>query len=223
MAGVRLSELDVAENLNPGHTSVKVSVFPFSKFPGVDIILGPEMRSTGEVMGIDADFPVAFAKAQMAGGTKIPDSGSVFISMRESDKPAILESAKLLVEMGFTLHATAGTHQWLAQHGIESHQIKKIAEGRPNAQDLIAGGKLNLVFNTPTKKGMTTDEGKLRAAAIRFGVPIITTVTGADAMVKAIAALRHAGWDVCPLQQYHPHYKEGRWVNRRVMETSVEI
>src|SRR5688572_22663692 len=145
MAGVRLGDMDVQENLRPPHTAVKESVFPFSKFPGVDIILGPEMRSTGEVMGIDTDFPIAFAKSQMAASTILPMSGNVFLSVRDSDKQAILEPARQLLKLGFTIYSTGGTQAWLGQHGVASEPIKKISEGRPHALDMVKNKQVQLI------------------------------------------------------------------------------
>src|SRR5689334_8832283 len=137
MAGKTLAELGVKEQPDPKHTSVKEVVFPFSKFPGVDVILGPEMRSTGEVMGIDQNFPLAFAKSQLAAGTNLPTSGNVFISLRKEDQPQIVPVAKILSELGFTILATEGTHELLAKNDIESQRIKKLSEGRPNIKDFI--------------------------------------------------------------------------------------
>jgi len=210
MAGVKLAELDIAENYRPGHTSVKESVFPFSKFPGVDIILGPEMRSTGEVMGADVSYPVAFAKSQMAAGTTLPRGGDVFFSLRSSDKtPTMLDVARQLAELGFKVYSTRGTADWLRDAGIGVTQLNKISEGEPNALHLIQDGKLTLIINTPTQKGMKTDEGHLRAAAVRFNVPIVTTTTGAAAAVRAIAALRAGAWGVKALQDHYPDYRNG--------------
>ncbi|MEM1027883.1 MAG: hypothetical protein AAGJ38_07345 [Planctomycetota bacterium] len=210
MAGKQLDELDVTEEVTPTHTSIKESVFPFGKFPGVDVILGPEMRSTGECMGADADFPVAFAKAQMAAGSKLPLEGKVFLSVRESDKPALPEVARALVEQGFEVLTTRGTHQYLNEQGIETTRVKKIQEGgRPNALDLMKNGELALIINTPTRKGAGTDEGKLRATAIRNGVPMITTMTAVKVAVQAIAALRKNDWGVKSLQEYFPETARG--------------
>ncbi len=202
MVGKSLDELGIQELPDPGHTSVKEVVFPFSKFPGVDVILGPEMRSTGEVMGIDASFAVAFAKGQFAAGTTLPREGNVFVTVREQDQALIVPVARMLVEMGFTLIATSGTHAELSKHGVVSAQINKLSEGRPNIKDYIKNGKVQLIINTPTKKGPQTDEGKIRAMAVLHKIPMITTVTGALAAVKAIAAIRQADWGVKPLQEY---------------------
>ncbi len=204
MAGKSLADLGVTQEFTPTQTSVKESVFPFSKFPGVDIILGPEMRSTGEVMGIDSSFPIAFAKSQMAAGTLLPTGGKVFVSVRESDKKAIVEVARKLVEMGFTVLTTSGTRAFLKQHGVATEAVKKISEGRPNCIDLIKNRELALIINTPTKKGLNTDEGKLRSTAVRFNIATITTMTAAAAVVQAIEALRAKSWGVSALQDYFP-------------------
>jgi carbamoyl-phosphate synthase large subunit len=211
MAGCQLDELDVAENYLPAHTSVKESVFPFSKFPGVDVILGPEMRSTGEVMGVDAHFPLAFAKSQMAAWAPLPTRGNVFLSLRDTDKrPHMAALAKGIVDEGLTIYATPGTHDWLAEQNIASQRLNKISEARPNAIDMIKNHELALIFNTPTRKGMNTDEGKLRSMAVRYGITMITTTTGAAAAVQAIGALRHGAWSVKTVQDYYPQYKTGQ-------------
>jgi carbamoyl-phosphate synthase large subunit len=181
---------------------VKESVFPFSKFPGVDVILGPEMRSTGEVMGIDASFPIAFAKSQMAAGTMLPTKGKAFVSVRDSDKAGVIGVAKGLVAMGFEVVTTGGTHRHLTENGVKTTRINKISEGRPNCIDLIKNREIHLIINTPTRKGLKTDEGMLRSTAVRFNVPMITTITGARAGVLAIAALRNDDWKVQALQDY---------------------
>ena len=204
MMGESLDSLGVEGEVVPEHVSVKESVFPFGRFPGVDVILGPEMRSTGEVMGIGEDFAMAFAKSQMAAGAALPLEGQVFLSVREADKPGLVEVARRLVGMGFTLRATPGTRAYLASHEVESQEVYKLASGRrPNAADLIKNHELDLMINTPTKKGIGTDEGKLRALAVRFGIPMITTVTAAAAAVRGIAALREGRWGVKALQEYH--------------------
>ncbi len=204
MIGKQLSELGVTEEIVPSHTSVKESVFPFSKFPGVDVILGPEMRSTGECMGADLNFPMAFAKSQMSAGVPLPTEGKVFLSVRNSDKSAVEPIARGLVEMGFEVCTTGGTHAHLLKCGVETVRLHKISEGRPNAVDLIKNGEIGLVINTPTRKGAATDEAKLRATAIRFNTPMITTLTAASCAVEAIAALREGAWEVRALQDYFP-------------------
>jgi carbamoyl-phosphate synthase large subunit len=202
MIGHSLAELGFVEPTPPPHVSVKEVVFPFTKFPGVDVILGPEMRSTGEVMGIDMSFPMAFAKAQIAAGTVLPTSGTVFLSVRDSDKGAIVPVAQLLAKAGFKLTATGGTYDALARHGIEATRLSKLAEGRPNIRDLIKNGQVQLIVNTPTKKGPQTDEGKIRAMAVMSRVPMLTTVTAGHAAAQAILALQQGDWTVRPLQEY---------------------
>jgi carbamoyl-phosphate synthase large subunit len=208
MAGKSLSELGVRELPPPRHVSVKEVVFPFNKFPGVDIILGPEMRSTGEVMGIDADFPHAFAKSQIAAGTVLPASGNVFISVRNEDKQAIAPIAKALSEMGFQILATPGTYDELRKSDIPATRISKLAEGRPNIKDYIKNGRVQLIINTPTRKGPATDEGKIRALSVMNKIPIVTTITGASAAARAIKATQSGGWGVKPLQAYFARTSE---------------
>ena len=202
MAGKSLVELNVQEQPDPQHTSVKEVVFPFAKFPGVDVILGPEMRSTGEVMGIDLNFPMAFAKSQLAAGTMLPTKGAVFISVRDADKPDIIPAARVLDQCGFEILASSGTYDVLSRHDIPATRITKISEGRPNIIDYIKNGKVQLLINTPTKKGPQTDEGKIRATATLNRIPIVTTITGANAAARAIQALQASDWSVRPLQEY---------------------
>ncbi|MCC7146938.1 MAG: carbamoyl-phosphate synthase large subunit [Phycisphaeraceae bacterium] len=204
MAGHQLADLGVTAEVTPTHTSVKESVFPFNKFPGVDVILGPEMRSTGEVMGIDPQFALAFAKSQMAANTLLPTKGKIFLSVRDSDKRHLLDLARPLAAMGFEVITTAGTCAFLAQQGVKTQALKKIGEGRPNAIDMIKNHELALIIITPTRKGISSDEGRLRATAVRFNVPMITTITGARAAVSAMQALRRGDWTVRALQDYFP-------------------
>jgi carbamoyl-phosphate synthase large subunit len=206
MMGASLRDLGAEEVPNTGFFSVKEVVLPFAKFPGVDVILGPEMRSTGEVMGMHRSLPVALAKSQMAAGVTLPTQGNVFMSIRDSDKPHCIEIARLLVSMGFTVYTTGGTHELLGQHSINSVLLPKVSEGaRPNILDKIANGEIQLILNTPTRKGANTDEGRIRATAVRNNVPMITTITGARAAVQAIAALRAGTWTVSAIQDYFPH------------------
>jgi carbamoyl-phosphate synthase large subunit len=202
MAGKSLAELNFIEPTPPKHISVKEVVFPFTKFPGVDVILGPEMRSTGEVMGIDYNFPLAFAKSQIAAGTVLPTRGNVFLSVNDHDKPAIVPVARMLADAGFTLLATAGTFDVLFNNDISATRLSKLAEGRPNIRDLIKNGKVQLIVNTPTRKGPDTDEGKIRALALTNRVPMMTTVTAAHAAAMAIVELQKGDWEVRPLQEY---------------------
>jgi len=206
MMGASLETLGARELPDTGFFSVKESVFPFTKFPGVDVVLGPEMRSTGEVMGMDTSLAVAVAKVQMAAGRKIPLSGDVFLSVRESDKYHRVELARHLVSIGFTVCTTEGTHELLRSHSVETKLLRKISEGaRPNILDKLANGEIHLIINTPTRKGARTDEGKIRATAVRAGVPMCTTITGARAVVNAIAAPRAGAWSVAAVQDYFPH------------------
>jgi carbamoyl-phosphate synthase large subunit len=202
MAGHSLAQLGVTEQPDPAHTSVKESVFPFAKFPGVDVILGPEMRSTGEVMGIDRNFELAFAKSQVAAGTVLPTKGTAFISVRDADKDGIVPIARLLGGLGINLVATSGTFDRLAAEDIPATRLSKLAEGRPNIKDLIKNGKVQLIINTPTRKGPQTDEGKIRALAVLHKVPIVTTLTAANAAARAIQEMQKGDWGVQPLQAY---------------------
>jgi carbamoyl-phosphate synthase large subunit len=189
MAGKTLAELGQMTEPWPKYTSVKESVFPFVRFAGVDIILGPEMRSTGEVMGIDESFPIAFAKSQVAAGNSLPRDGTVFISMAGRDKAPMIEGARKLQELGFKLVGTSGTARALRDAGVEIETIRKVQEGRPNLLDLLANGDIQLIFNTPSGKGARTDEGRIRSAAVAYGVPCVTTLAGSLAAIRAIDAL----------------------------------
>ena len=204
MVGQTLDELGLTEEVTPRHFSVKESVFPFNKFPGVDIILGPEMRSTGEVMGIDDSFPMAFAKSQMAAGSPLPLSGTVFLSVTDRDKAEVVPIARALAEMGYHLLATRGTAAALRQAGIEVEEVHKLKEGRPNLIDHRKNGRIALVINTPSGKGPRTDEGVIRAAAVAHGVTCITTLSAAQAAVEACRALRNHKLTVAALQDRFP-------------------
>jgi carbamoyl-phosphate synthase large subunit len=206
MMGASLDRLGVEEVPDSGYNAVKEPAFPFDRFPGVDVILGPEMRSTGEVMGLDRSLPIAMAKAWMSVGTMLPTEGNVFLSVRESDKHHVIEIARQLVSMGFTVFTTDGTHQHLLTYSVDTEPLRKISEGaRPNILDKLANGEIQLIINTPTRKGARTDEGHIRATAVRAGVPMATTITGARAVVQAIAALRAGHWSVAALQDCFPH------------------
>jgi len=187
----------------PTYSSVKESVFPFNKFPGVDCILGPEMRSTGEVMGIDSSFPLAFAKAEMAAGTKLPQSGTVLLSVNDHDKPLIVPIAREFAEMGFRIISTLRTREALLAAGIQAELVKKVqdAEG-PYLIDMIHNGQVDLLINTPIYWGSAATESRIRSAAVMHNIPLITTITGARAAVRAIRAMRQGEWSVRPLQEY---------------------
>ncbi|QDT94134.1 carbamoyl-phosphate synthase large subunit [Gimesia algae] len=189
MAGVSLLEQGITKEPVPKHTSVKESVFPFSRFLGVDIILGPEMRSTGEVMGISDGFAMAFAKSQLAASTSLPSEGTVFISMADVYKDMIIEPARRLIELGFKIVSTSGTARVLKEAGLEVATVKKLKEGRPNLLDMMANQEVQFIFNTPSGKGSRTDEGKIRSASVSYGVTCVTTIPGCLAVVKALEAL----------------------------------
>ncbi len=202
MVGKTLDELDLHEEHIPKHFSVKESVFPFNKFPGVDIILGPEMRSTGEVMGIDDTFPIAYAKSQMAASATLPSEGSmIFLSVADHDKREILPTAQKLANLGYKLISTRGTAKALQEAGIEVEEIPKIQEGRPNLIDRMKNDEVELVINTPSGKGARTDEGKIRAAAVAHGIACITTLSAAQAAAEACEALRNNELKVMSLQE----------------------
>ncbi|HWE39985.1 MAG TPA: carbamoyl-phosphate synthase large subunit [Isosphaeraceae bacterium] len=200
MMGRSLEEQGVVAEPEPKYVSVKESVFPFAKFPGVDIVLGPEMRSTGEVMGIDTDFASAFAKSQLAASSKLPKEGTVFVSVAARDRKAVVPIASKLSALGFELMCTAGTADALEGHGIAVERVRKIREGRPNLLDHMANGRIALIINTPSGKGARTDEGRIRAAAVGHGLPCITTLAGARAAVTAIERLRGGELEVYALQ-----------------------
>jgi carbamoyl-phosphate synthase large subunit len=202
MAGEKLSGFDLAPRGNR-HVSVKEAVFPFARFPGSDPVLSPEMKSTGEVMGIDSDFAMAFAKSQLAAGTVLPSEGTVFISVKDSDKPHILEAARGLEAMGFSLVATRGTAAWLAEQGVAVKPINKVLEGQPHIVDAITDGRIALVFNTTEGVQSLKDSETIRSAAWARKVPIFTTASASDASVKAIAAMKERPMDVAPLQAHH--------------------
>jgi carbamoyl-phosphate synthase large subunit len=184
------------------HTTVKEAVFPFARFPGVDIILGPEMKSTGEVMGIDSNFERAFAKSQIASGTVLPQSGSVFISVRDADKAHLLEPARHLVELGFTLVATRGTARYLSDHGLAVKPINKVLEGRPHIVDAMKNREIALMFNTTEGPQAVADSFTLRRTALMLNIPYYTTIAGARVAVMAIERVRTGSLDVAPLQSY---------------------
>ena len=203
MAGKTLQELGLTTEIYPKHVSVKESVFPFVKFPGVDIILSPEMRSTGEVMGIDRDFPRAFYKSQDAALSHLPQSGCVFISVNKFDKQKIVPTARKFHDMGYAIISTDGTAKELQQNGIPCEVVKKIAEGRPNIMDVMKNNQVQLVINTPSGKGPALDEAKIRSLAVSYRIPCITTISAAQAAAKGLEAVRGQGLDVKTIQEYH--------------------
>ena len=203
MAGEKLASFDLSPRNVGNHIAVKEAVFPFARFPGVDPVLGPEMKSTGEVMGIDADFATAFAKSQLAASTVLPQTGRVFISVKDSDKPQIIDAARDLVSLGFELVATSGTELVLKAAGIPVTAVNKVAEGRPHIVDRIKDGEIALIFNTTEGLQSLKDSQSIRASALYGRVPYYTTAPASRAAVAAIAALRRHRLEVRPLQSYH--------------------
>jgi len=203
LAGVSLREQGVTEEVHIPYLAVKESVFPFARFSGVDIILGPEMRSTGEVMGLDEDFGRAFLKSQLAAGQQLPREGTIFISVKNKDKRAVVLAARRLEELGFRLIATQGTARVLQRCGVHAAVVKKIHEGRPNVLDALKNGEVQLIINTPSGRLPRADEIQIRAAATALGIPCITTLSGAQASITGIEALQQHRLQVKPLQAYH--------------------
>jgi carbamoyl-phosphate synthase large subunit len=201
MVGESLKSLAI-KKAKGKHIAVKEAVFPFARFPGVDVILGPEMRSTGEVMGLDSDFGRAFAKSQLGAGSKVPVDGVVFVSVKDPDKGAMVKPVKRLVELGFKVVATGGTADFLRRHGIEAQRVNKVLEGRPHIVDLMKDGKVQLVFNTVDGSAALTDSFTLRRTALMNKIAYYTTVAGAKASVEGIAAVSQGDLDVAPLQSY---------------------
>jgi carbamoyl-phosphate synthase large subunit len=201
MAGEKLASFGL-KPVTFKHRAVKEAVFPFARFPGVDTVLGPEMKSTGEVMGIDTSFEIAFAKSQIGGGTSLPRTGTVFVSVKDADKARILPAVKLLSSLGFKIIATSGTQRYLAEHAVEAAKINKVLEGRPHIVDSMKSGDVQLVFNTTEGAQAIADSFGLRQTALMGSIPYYTTVAGARAAVAAIAALKGGALEVAPLQSY---------------------
>jgi carbamoyl-phosphate synthase large subunit len=210
MVGRTLDELGFNAEIVPRHVSVKEAVFPFVKFPGVDTLLGPEMKSTGEVMGIGASFGAAFAKAQIAAGTVLPERGTVFISVRDGDKSAVVPTAARLVRAGFRLVATRGTAEHLRRHGFEVEAINKVLEGSPHVADAIQSGRIAMLINTPKGPGSNLDSFLLRRSALECRVPYFTTLAAAEAAAEGVELLQREGLTVCPLQVHHRRVAEGQ-------------
>ena len=202
MVGKKLKELGLTREIVPTHISVKEAVFPFNKFPGVDTLLGPEMKSTGEVMGIDSSFGIAFAKAQLASGVRLPKSGKAFISVRDEDKPSVTPVAKTLDGAGFEIVATKGTAAYFSSHGVSCEVVKKVQEGGPNIADQIKAGDIALVVNTPEDARSHADSFAIRRCALDYSVPYFTTIAGAEAAAEGIVYLQQHDFEVKPLQEY---------------------
>jgi carbamoyl-phosphate synthase large subunit len=203
MLGEKLADMDLALPARPDHVSVKEAVLPFSRFPRANALLGPEMKSTGEVMGVAADYPAAFGKAQAAAGAELPKSGTVFITVTDGDKAAATQLAASLHDLGFKIVATGGTANAIRRMNVPVERIKKISEGSPNVVDLIESGEVDFVINTPTGSGARSDGYEIRRAAIARGIPCITTMSGASAAQRAIRAARGGEGDVRSLQELH--------------------
>jgi carbamoyl-phosphate synthase large subunit len=203
MLGLTLESQGLTREIVPSHISVKESVFPFLRFPGVDTLLGPEMKSTGEVMGIDQSFGLAFAKSQLAAGVDLPLSGTVFISVKDQDKKMILSTAQKLYNLRFKIMATAGTSQFLNQAGIPNQKVNKVREGRPHVVDLMKNGEIQLVINTTIGSKSVSESASIRQTALLNQIPYTTTVAGARATAEAIEALQQKKLSVRTIQEYH--------------------
>ena len=203
MLGETLGQVGFDDSRAPRHVSVKEAVLPFGRFPRADSLLGPEMKSTGEVMGVAPDYPTAFGKAQAAAGAELPQSGTVFISVTDGDKSASTQIAAAFHDMGFRVLATGGTSQAIRRMGVPVERIKKLSEGSPNVVERIEAGEVALVINTPTGSGARADGYEIRRAAIGRGVPCITTMSGASAAQRAIRASRSGDTEVISLQELH--------------------
>jgi carbamoyl-phosphate synthase large subunit len=203
MLGERLAEMDLPAPRPPRHVAVKEAVLPFGRFPRADALLGPEMKSTGEVMGVAADYPAAFGKAQAAAGAELPTSGTVFISVTDGDKPAATQIAAAFCDMGFAILATGGTAQAIRRMGVPVERINKLSEGSPNVVDRLESSDVELVINTPTGSGARADGHEIRRVAVARGIPCITTMSGASAAQRAILALRSHEAGVVSLQELH--------------------
>jgi carbamoyl-phosphate synthase large subunit len=204
MAGEKLASFNLDDSVALRHVAVKEAVFPFARFPNVDTLLGPEMKSTGEVMGLDTNFARAFAKSQLGAGIKLPLAGTAFLSVKDSDKPAILPVARRLVELGFSLLATKGTAAYLSKAGIAAKPVNKVLEGRPHCVDAIRSGDIQLVINTANGAQSVADSFDIRRSALTHAVPNFTTIAAARATAHAIAALKSGSLEVAPLQSYFP-------------------
>jgi carbamoyl-phosphate synthase large subunit len=209
MLGRSLASLDFACERTPPHISVKEAVLPFDRFPDVDTLLGPEMKSTGEVMGIDAEFGTAYAKAQLGARQKLPLSGTVFISVKNGDKQAAVPVAQQFHRIGFSIMATRGTARFLADHDIPTERVKKVSMGRPHVVDAIKNGEVQLVINTGKGDTPRKDGYMIRRAAIKYAIPYTTTIAGAMAMCRGITALKQRKASVKALQDYHQSCRDG--------------
>jgi carbamoyl-phosphate synthase large subunit len=202
MAGEKLAAFDPIDR-DIAHIAIKESVFPFARFPGTDPVLGPEMKSTGEVMGISHNFNIAFAKSQLGGGVVLPDEGTVFVSVKDSDKGVIVEAVRTLIDLGFDIIATGGTADHLLAEGLAVERVNKVAQGRPHIVDRLTDGEVQLVFNTTEGWQALKDSHAIRATALNRKVPYFTTATASIAAARAIGALRGHALEVRSLQSYY--------------------
>jgi carbamoyl-phosphate synthase large subunit len=211
MVGMTLQEIGFTEEVVPRHICVKESVLPFARFHGVDIILGPEMKSTGEVMGIDWDFGKAYCKSQLGALQQVPTEGTVFMSVKDEDKTQLAVSvAYQLHKLGFSLISTSGTAAFLQENGVHAEVVKRVSEGGTDLPERIRSGRIHLIINTPSGQGPRTDETSIRAMANSRGIPVVTTMPGADASVQGIRALIRGELTVTPIQRYHAEGQRDR-------------
>jgi carbamoyl-phosphate synthase large subunit len=210
MLGHSLEELGFTKEIEPPYFAVKESVFPFRRFPGVDPMLGPEMRSTGEVMGLDEDFGLAFAKSQLAAGQIVPRSGGVLFSVKNADKAATVALARGFQEEGYQIFATGGTAAYLKGNGLDVRRVHKIREGRPNIIDLVKSQEIHLLINTPEGRYTPADSYSIRRAALEYNIPYTTTMAAARATLDAIRALKRGKLEVKSLQEYHAQVQQSR-------------
>ena len=207
MLGNKLEDLGFTQRIWPQHVSVKEAVFPFNRFPDADVVLSPEMRSTGEVMGVDENFGLAFAKSQMAAGFELPVEGTVFVSVPDYYRDKVAPVVRELRDLGFRIVATDGTARHLEGCGIESEVVRKVSEGRPNVVDLIKNNEIQLIINTSIGRRASADSAEIRKAAIKYSIPYTTTIPASRAVVQAVRALKCGDWSVKPLQVYHSNIK----------------
>jgi carbamoyl-phosphate synthase large subunit len=216
MVGNTLKDMGFTKEVVPRYYSVKEAVFPFVKFPGIDVVLSPEMKSTGEVMGIDSSHGMAFLKSQIAAGNALPGAGNIFVSVRNSDKQSIIPLVKQLQQLGFTTYATQGTSTVLRDNGVKSNAMFRVSDGRPNVIDLIEEKNVSWIINTPsTGASPKIDEVKIRAHAVLRGIPITTTLDGLRAAIQGLESLSNSSqMEVCSLQEYHRHAPKIKIVKR---------
>ncbi|HBF33031.1 TPA: carbamoyl phosphate synthase large subunit, partial [Candidatus Sumerlaeota bacterium] len=210
MAGMTLKEIGFTEEVKINHYAVKEAVLPFHKFPGARVALGPEMRSTGEVMGIDMNYGLAFLKSQSAAGARIPLEGGVFISVNENDKPRVIDIAQRFQKAGYRLFATRGTHLFLQENGVATERVFKVNEGRPHVVDLMIDKTINLIINTPGGQGSHADEKAIRSNAVVREIPLVTTLAAANAIIDGIEARMEHSITIKALQDYHLEIAQGK-------------